>query len=157
MAEHELTCLCNICRSRAEGLSREEALAKLVKGHEAALAKYGYYIHYVMDAGPMGLNAHTHGLVESFGHPDLQIVLPLSTNMVGSLLADAVALIKNGRRFASGEVTGGIVKNYNVKFLAARENGRDVLRIIIPDAAGNLDYDRLSPDFTHQYDALLGD
>ena len=98
------------------------------------MEKYGFFMHFV----PLGeyLNAHTHGVFDSFKHPDLQLVLPVSGAVGGSILRTVVNRIKKGETFKPGQDYQEIAQGYPVRFMKAVENGRDVLRLIFPDRDG---------------------
>lgn len=111
--------------------------------------------HYVVDDLSDRVNVHTHGLAEHFGHVDLQITLPLSMSRVQGIFNSAMAEIREGRRFVDGEIADRILcEPYKVKFVRAEENDREVLRIIIPDAEGNLDPETMDRIYARQYDDL---
>jgi hypothetical protein len=128
---------------------------------EAALAKEkecmerdGFYAHLIADATdcPLGFNAHTHGLLKTWRHRELQIVFPVSPKVAMALFWNCVDKIKLGKKFKNGSVVSDIAGNgYKVKFIKAKESGRDVLRMILPDKAGNLDVDNITGNFRHQY------
>lgn len=52
---------------------------KLAGWNAEMMRKHGWYAHFVPDDNkyPNSINYHTHGLEDSFGHPDLQICFPL--------------------------------------------------------------------------------
>lgn len=100
------------------------------------MAMFGWYAHYVPDDDqcPGGINYHTHGLIESYGHKDLQIVFPLDMNMCHSIATEVVDKIKAGAKFVPDTFYDEILGNgYKVQFIEAKECDRDVLRILIPD------------------------
>jgi hypothetical protein len=103
------------------------------------MEKHGWYAHYVPsgDKTPTGANYHTHGLERSFGHRNIQIILPLEPKTAHDLTHAIIAKIKEGIRFEAGVDYTDIMQNdYKVRFIAARESGRDVLRLLIPDKEG---------------------
>jgi hypothetical protein len=59
----------------------------VLQKEQALMKKYGWLVHFVpgSEGVPFGMNIHTHGLLESFGHLDLQICLnmPHGTNTFG--------------------------------------------------------------------------
>lgn len=135
---HEQDCKCSVCNEGIEA----------VRTHEReCMEKYGWYAHFLYEEGEM----HTHGLPESFDHPDLEIRLPIEPKLGHSLFCNAVDLIKGGLKFEDGVLCNRIVSNFNVKFVAAIENGRPVLRIILPDPQGEIDEDKMEEAYAHQY------
>ena len=64
--------------------------------------------------------------------------------------------ISAGDRFSEGDIADRILSEpYKVKFIRATESGREVLRLIIPDAAGNLERDLMEPAYARQYAGLV--
>lgn len=125
-------------------------LTELRRWQDECLRKNGFYVHYV--PGEDGaINAHTHGFDATWGHPDVQIVLPLPPDVAHGIFWTVRDLIASGRVFKDGETCEGILKNYPVSFARAREGGRDVLRLLLPDNTGALPADaRCSERFKKQ-------
>lgn len=123
--------------------------------HKKQVEKHGWYVHYVTsddDESPTGTNIHTHGIRETFNHPDLQIVIPLPQEVVMSVLHVAVNRIKEGESFSEGMRRSNILAgDYDVTFIKAKENGREVIRIVLPDADGNLHPESITDNFAKQY------
>ena len=113
---------------------------------------YEWKIHYV--AGyPNGLvNIHTHGLDE-FGSKELQMVMPYPLQDAGKIINKIGKLIRGGRRFNAGdEIHNFFEGGFPVRLIDARESGRDVLRIILPDGEGRWPDDQLcEPYYKLQY------
>lgn len=121
------------------------------------MEEYGWYCHHVMhdDGYPNETNVHTHGLPESFGHLDLQICLSLPQETAHGIICSIVGFIKEGRKYSDGEVISGdkiISGDFSLRFLKKKENGRDVLRVIFPDPAGNIDYENIDPLYKKQWE-----
>lgn len=134
---------CDACQSPG-------GLDALLEREQQLLQKYGWYSHFV----PEDANYHTHGLSESSGHPDFQIIFPINPNGLHALAAKIVDRVKNGERFTDGMRVSGIVKDYEVLLVEAQEAGRQVLRIILPDKNGNLEESKLSGTFAAQFQDL---
>lgn len=134
MTQHHHGCGCEICKHGLEVIERKE---------RHAMETIGWYCHYVMDDDdyPFRLNFHTHGLPHTFNHLDFQIVMPLSPVICHGIVSGAIDLLKEGKRFEAGKEYDTIIQNYNVMMMAAKECGRDVLRIIFPDDKGGFDGD----------------
>jgi hypothetical protein len=63
---------CFVCDQKEAGASTWETREALKAWEAEQLEKHGWYIHYVQGPNfPLGLNAHTHGLMEKFNHMDL--------------------------------------------------------------------------------------
>src|SRR5438874_6564535 len=89
--KHKSDCECYSCR-------HGQAAARAAEKQN--MKKYGFFVHAVaddfLDNTPTRFNVHTHGLPQTWGHADLQIVLPLEPTTCHSLLWAAVHLIKAG-------------------------------------------------------------
>jgi hypothetical protein len=145
---------CAVDKLESEGLSHEAAIDALRQKEQAQLAKHGWISHYVFDDPdtPTGINVHTHGLAENYGHPDFQLVLPLATETAWGILANLVDDVKAGRVFSAGTTAGGIIRDYNLGFAAASEGGRDVLRVIVPDPEGRTARGEIGGEYAVQYE-----
>jgi hypothetical protein len=155
--DHKEGCSCAICKWRDSGLSQDEAMAKYADWEDEQLKKHGWIVHFIGSddpATPTGVNYHTHGLTDAFNHLDLQVVISLGQNTAHGIFKSAIDQIKEGRKFAHGDVVDRIVKGYNVKFVTATEGGRNLLRIILPDQNGSLDYADMEVGMREQYDDL---
>lgn len=112
------------------------------------IVTYGFHIHYVFGVvakrTPKGpeirlANIHTHGLTETFGHNDLQIVFPLEPEVASGILHTIVDTIQKGKKYKNGETVEEILKKgYKIRLQRFTEGDRKVLRIILPDKEGNL-------------------
>jgi hypothetical protein len=153
MNGHDLGCKCAVCRLVLDGTLRDEAIQKLKVLQEDYSQKYGFYIHFVSDdpTVPMGVNIHTHGLYENFGHLDFQIVIILQPKIAHSILHNLVDLVRSGKKFSSGDQINGIIRNFPIKFLEAKEGNRKVLRLIFPDPQGKIDFDEINDQYKVQY------
>jgi hypothetical protein len=143
---HPPKCECCECN----GGSMEDFRRK----EEEILAKYGWCAHYVFDDDtmPMGSNYHTHGFAENLGHPDFQCVLRIDPQLLHGILTSIAEQVKKGRKFEAGMRYDRVLKDMDVTFINAREGGRKVLRLIIPDKNGELDADKMEAAFALQYD-----
>jgi hypothetical protein len=111
---------------------------------------------------PTGFNAHTH-MDEKFGHPDFQIVLAVPSGLANHILSHLVERVKAGAKLKAGDQVEGVFgddKRFGVLLMDATENGRPVLRAIIPDEHGNQTQEELAkavadekthPDFALQF------
>jgi len=138
-----------------------ERLEKARRSRAEMLEKYGWIADCVFDTethkcdSGTGTDIHTHGLVENFNHPDLQIILPISYEISHAVLASAVKMIKEGKRFEAGKCYSGLLKDkFKVRLVKAIESDRSVLRIILPDQNGKLHYDTLETSFKVQYNGI---
>ena len=102
--------------------------------------KVNWIIHYVFDdPGPYPYlcNAHTHGNsingMEKYHHLDFQMVLNLPQEHICYLLNTLGRWMQNGESFYNGDMVSGLYEDCSICLKKARETGRDVLRLIIPD------------------------
>ena len=82
---------------------------------------------------PYMCNAHTHGM-ERYGHLDFQMVLALPLEEIMRILNTLGLRVQSGERFSPGDMVSGIYEDCDVRLDEYEENGRRVLRVIIPDA-----------------------
>ena len=121
------------------------SIEELEAREREAMEQEGWYAHIVVAEKEGDLaNYHTHGMPHSFQHPDLQVVLPMNPNVIHNVVHGIVEKIKEGTVYEDGDVVDDLIQGgYSLKFVAATENDRPVLRIIVPDASNNLDPDTL--------------
>jgi hypothetical protein len=123
--------------------------------HKDMITKHGFCVHYVKEEStfPYKVNIHTHGIEDHLGHPDLQIVLPVPPDVAAGLFAILYVKIKDGARFSDGQVLKTPEEEIKlpIKFVSAKEGGRDLLRIILPDVEGRTSYSEMSSKFRRQY------
>src|SRR5690606_14864493 len=97
------------------------------------------YVHLDPSNGSGQCNYHTHGVFESFGHLDFQIVLPIDPYVARGLFHTIIDEVKSGRSFEEGEEYFGLVQDPNIpkmSFMVTEEADRKVMRILIPDQKG---------------------
>lgn len=125
-----------------------------LKWQAEASKKFGWYAHFVCDMDNGLSNMHTHGLTEKYGHPDLQIVVPLSPECGHGIFWNVVRRIEVGEKFEPGTRYDGILQNMKVMFTPARECGRALLRIVLPDKHGNLTEEEMEDHWKLQWTLL---
>lgn len=77
-------------------------------------------------------NAHTHGM-EKYGHMDFQMVLEYPPQHICYILNTLGERVRDGKQFHVGELVEGIFLDCLVRLDEFEEDGRKVLRVIIPD------------------------
>lgn len=87
----------------------------------------------INDMIPGAANFHTHGM-EKYNHPDFQLVLNYDLQMAGYILNTLGDRVCAGERFKDGDYVKGIFEDCDVRLDTYEETGRNVLRVIIPDA-----------------------
>lgn len=133
-------------------INKEQAEAKrvqlLTNTEEKLMNKYGWIMHYVFDCPTeTGVDIHTHGLVDSFNHQEIQMTLPLNDSVANKIITNCVNKIKSGMVFESGHDYADIIESYQVRFVTVGDN----LRMILPDEDGNLDKETMDKMFAAQY------
>ena len=114
------------------------------------MGRHGWYVHFVPNDQhfPNSINYHTHGVLESFGHPDLQICFPLSTEIAHQILSIIVNQIKKGEHFEPNRRYEKIIDdNLNIEFIEAMEGNRKILRIVFPNRDGSYEGEAFSAQF----------
>lgn len=149
-SKHEYDCDCAACNG-----------TDMDKWHKEMMEEHGWYCHFITGTDPQsptGVNFHTHGIETTFKSPDLQIVIPMEARVANQIFADAVNAIKaNGKAFQHGDRSSRVIgNNFDVIFAKTTESGRDVLRIILPDAAGNLAESEQDEYFQKQWTGTEG-
>lgn len=144
--------VCDGCEMGADALMARRA---------ANMMKYGWIIDFVNgpedEVPPMGANYHTHGLVEKYGHQDLQVVFPLPPNIAHGIFWSMVDLVAAGTKFEVGKKYKEVLRNYEVSFIETTECDRKVLRLILPDKEGNLAREAIAAPYVRQYENLVHD
>lgn len=99
------------------------------------IEQFGYFVHYVPPAkDEFFVNIHTHGVRETTGHTDLQVVMPISPPMANKIFGSLFNAIREGRHFYDGldyDVHGN---RFRMKLVP--EGDRLVLRVLLPDQNG---------------------
>jgi len=98
------------------------------------MKKPDWIIHFIPDASAIEFiaNSHTHGM-ERYGHIDFQVVLRVDNKEIGRLLNTLGMRVRDGERFAHGDMVKGLYQDCDVRLDSVKETGRQVLRLIIPD------------------------
>lgn len=104
---------------------------------EEMLKRHGWYAHFIPDdkSFPYMINIHTHGM-SRYDHLDLQICFPMIEAEAYWVLTNIASRIRMGKKFTPGILYPDIIPFMNVEFAEAKEDGRVVLRVIIPDKYG---------------------
>lgn len=92
-------------------------------------------------------NAHTHGM-DKYSHPEFQLVLYMPEATIGYVLNTMGLRVQAGERFKAGDLVEGIFLDCPVRLDEFEENGRKLLRVIIPDAQNRFPED---PDCAYPY------
>jgi hypothetical protein len=106
-----------------------QSLNKLDIMRKNMIAKYGFCIDAVV-CGVEIPDYHTHGLMESLDHPELQIIYPMPMELACQLIHNAVRLIKQGKRLEPGKLYAEIVEGYDIEMEWAED--QTLIRMIMP-------------------------
>ncbi len=83
---------------------------------------------------PFGWIAATEGFPRKFGHPDLEIVLPMPSERAHAILCCAAEMISTGATFWAGKKMADVLANgFDVEFVHSHEGTSRRLRLILPD------------------------
>ena len=104
--------------------------------------EHGFIIHYVFGYDFPLANCHTHGLLENYGHLELQIVLAVPKEAIHGILWNLVDKIKQGKKFKDGDLIEDIIENLPLKAMEVRKPNESLLRILLPDPNGKFPDDK---------------
>lgn len=126
---------------------------KVLEKEKGNLEKYGWLAHCVRNDPdtPYHFNYHTHGLDVSQKHKNFQVCIPIEPEIIHNIIWNLIDSIRNGKSYEAGDTAWGIIDNYPITFIDAKENGRDVLRVILPDPAGCLDKNEIEDLYKMQF------
>jgi hypothetical protein len=132
------------------------------KTPEQMMEEHGWIVHYVFETDKREFNGlcniHTHGLEQNFDHPDFQVVLPLDPKVIHPVLSGMVADVKQGKQFLANVRDNRVLSGMDVMFKEFEENGRTVLRLIVPDPNGLLpDQEGCQEPYSRQFEELPDD
>lgn len=150
MKRHIERCDCDICSAS----DKTQAFKELAENEKKNIKDYGWYCHMVAggdDQTPTGVNYHTHGCLESFGHLDLQIVAPIPGELAHGIFCLTIEKIRAGEKLEAGKRISEILDSMDVTLKETKEHGRTVLRVILPDSKGELDEEKMDEPFNTQW------
>lgn len=139
-----------------DNMTIDDRIAAMLANERRLMAEQGWYIHRVR--GNAGLiNHHTHGVVESLGCLDFQIMLSMDLASAYCIFANLIKQVKAGADFAFGDYVAGITidERWLVKLVTAKEHGRFVFRVVLPDYQGRIEEMDMDPQFRFQYNEFL--
>lgn len=128
--------------------------AEILAREKEGIEKYGFFVYCVPEADPMVYNCHTRGLKEKFNHCDLQIYIKLSPQLMMSIFHNIVDRIKAGEKFKHNDIVPNVIGNYSVRLVNAKEDDRNILRIIVPDRDGCLMPNEIDKFHARQYQGV---
>jgi hypothetical protein len=145
----ELKCACCSGEDCCCGPTAEQ-LATMKQWEKEMVTKYGFYIHYVPDR--LYVDCHTHGLRDSLGHPELQIVASIPGNIAMGIMHNVVDKIREGHELKDQEKLDQIIETFPILIAKMKDReGAEYFRIIFPDADGRFpDDEDCSPFFKAQ-------
>lgn len=147
-------------------MNQEQYDQAMLKRHEM-IEKYGYIIDQVFgydveakhDFGPaVFFNTHTHGLREAFNHPELQMILPVGSQIVMMTIHKVVDdYIRAGKSLTDGQViknpfdTGYDIFVKHHRQLDEDGNEEEYMRLMIPDRDNKIPSIEGEPDSLFAY------
>lgn len=112
----------------------DEATYEQIQAHrDFLMQEHGFLIDFVFpceDSENQDWDIHTHGLVENFSHPEIQICIGLPQEIAMPIIHSIVSRIKAGEKFTHGQVDWEIAKDYPTYFIRVNEN---MVRLIVSD------------------------
>lgn len=134
--------------------------------------KIDWVYHYVSNNAPCSVcgkveksfpqyvcDAHTHGM-DKYGHLEFQVVVDYGPKEIGRLLNTMGLRVQQGERFKNGDKVKGLYLDCDVTLWQMSDsNGKDILRLIIPDKENRMPEDSGEPHSWQQYctSLLYGD
>ncbi|MDA8345321.1 MAG: DUF4262 domain-containing protein [Thermaerobacter sp.] len=129
---HQFDAECAVCQeAQREGIPHDEAMRRMKIREAHMIEQIGWVVHAITDA-PL---AHTHGLQETYGHPDFEVRLPVAPRRRYDLLRTLAEAVQAGQTFHAG-VESLTPFQCPVRFVERQEDDRTVLRAVFPDANG---------------------
>jgi hypothetical protein len=117
--------------------------------------KKKYIVFYVKDNDEYFINCYTRGLKENFGHPELQIVMPIDQSTSSVMIDDTLNVIKKNGPIVTGRQYSEILRGYNVVFTDAEAMSFGqmipVLRMILPGIDGELVKSKMKKPYVDQW------
>jgi hypothetical protein len=83
-----------------------------------------------------GISIHTHGMLENYGHLDLEIKLPIPQEVACGVLNGMAESVKDGESFEDKLISDKVLVGYDVQLVRVNDGTRDLIRVIIPDKNG---------------------
>lgn len=122
-------------------------------------ATFGYDVELDHDFGKgIFFNTHTHGLKKNFNHPELQIILPLSKEVVTGIINTVVqTFVVNGDGLTDGQVIKDLFNpGYDLLVVLHKQEDEDghsqeFLRLLIPDEQNKIPTIQEAPDSLYAY------
>ena len=124
------------------------------------LETHGWVLHTVYDRegdNPLnGLaNIHTEGLPENFSHKNIQVVLPVSAQVIYPIVYGMMEKIKTGYVFEPNQRNSEVLEGADVYFQEIAQGNETYLRMIMPDREGRLPNEEgCTGVYTRQFEQL---
>ena len=121
-------------------------IEKIKKMEQDMKDKYGYYVHYVIPEKEGELiDCHTHGLMETFGHKEIQIKTTVSQKSACSFINSIVDIIRGleiEKSILDLDVEIAPKGFVPIKYKELKDEfGEELIRLIIPDRNGKYPWD----------------
>lgn len=133
-----------------ECLACSQGIDKVREVEQQSIKKYGWFAHYVPNdhLAPFDTNYHTHGVYEKYGHPDFQVCLNVNPRIIHELFFILIDEVSKGKKYEVGKRYDEVLQGFDVMFIKAKECGRDVMRMILPDKNGLFENGELAAQYT---------
>lgn len=127
--------------TRLEGEAFRKRFNEVSNQFDDMIRKNGWASHYIPYDNR--INYHTHGVELTYNHLDFQITFPMPMESAHHIAGVLVQAVKDGEKFEEGkEYVGYLVGEYKLSFKKYMENGRDVLRVLLPDENNRLPHEQ---------------
>ena len=117
-----------------------------------SLQRFGFHIfvEHNSDDSPTGFLARTVGLLQTYGHPEIEIVHEV--DQPHKIIHAAIALIRKGVVFQDNESYKEILaNNYCARAVRYDRDNTSVIRLILPDPSNNTEAASMSAGLSMQY------
>lgn len=115
-------------------------VSEIIEWQKEQMIKHGYYIHGVIFDSVEYMDYHTHGLMESFNLPELQIVIPVSKDIANEIIYRVVESLKRGTmdltsefKYLSYMLRLNNDTRLHIKFVQLAPPDDHIVRIILSD------------------------
>ena len=146
---HNLGCNCEACTVGIDSVKQQQ---------QKLMETIGWYAHMIANdpEHPFNVNYHTHGIPESFKHKNFQVCFPMRMDTIHTIITHLVDRVKNGEVFYPGQILKDVLKSTSdtempITFLDITIKDEKCLRVIFPDENGEVLKEKISDQYTPQW------
>lgn len=157
MKKHHANCQCQDC-VLAAGVPNclVDDSYDLLRGD--AMRRFGWLarIRSKVDGFPFSWAATTEGFVRTFGHPELEIVVPMASDKAHSIFCSAAEMMASGASFSPGRKIADLLANgFDVEFAWSLEGTAKRLRMILPDGHNQTRLELMKGKLARQWEVTV--